>query len=502
MEFSRCCGDDHRPTLVEVRESLRAGAIWVGARDLPDVDAWADFEAAPGLVHQRMVSRLKEGRCPSLARAFPLPKPGKDEVRRMAWLNPYDEIFLRIIVGRVSSSIDAALGPDVFSYRLVDPPPGWSVQDVREAFRLRRERGKRLLADECCIALAVTDLRHYYPSITPEVVMEALRKAESSSAAISAIGGFLRELVAVGAPAGLPVGPEASGLLGNIVLLTVDEAVSERIHGHIRYMDDSWMFLRAGSEWPEVYEAYTASASTIGLEANTSKVAVYDKCSGAAENAMQHEEIAYLISDDSRHRTPQMSAEHLRSQLSLEDRDWALVSFLLGSLRHARNAEGLAALYDYPEVLQEMPRHTGRYLTALAICKQSRGQIDRDWLIDRATGPHTSRSLAGQLQACRVASQLRLGKHHGERLEELATDTNLRCHVPLQAWAAKAWGASKAHKPGRAVEYACHLGDFSVRRAFALTIHPDASTPSRRACWRRKLSSVDADLEPTLARLR
>ena len=102
MEFSRCCGDDHRPTLVEVRESLRAGAIWVGARDLPDVDAWADFEAAPGLVHQRMVSRLKEGRCPSLARAFPLPKPGKDEVRRMAWLNPYDEIFLRIIVGRVS----------------------------------------------------------------------------------------------------------------------------------------------------------------------------------------------------------------------------------------------------------------------------------------------------------------------------------------------------------------------------------------------------------------
>ena len=36
-----------------------------------------------------------------------------------------------------------------------------------------------------------------------------------------------------------------------------------------------------------------------------------------------------------------------------------------------------------------------------------------------------------------------------ERLEEFATDTNLRCHVPLQAWAAKAWGASKAHKPGR-----------------------------------------------------
>lgn len=501
MGFSRSWGDDHRPTLSEVRESLRAGAIWVGARDLPDVDAWADFEAAPGLVHQRMVSRVMEGRCPSLAHAFPLPKPGKDEVRRMAWLNLYDELLLRIIVGRVASSIDAALGPDVLSYRLVDQPPGWSVQDIREAFRLRRERGKRLLADECCIALAVTDLRQYYPSITPEVVMEALRKAEPSSAAIPAIGGFLRELVAVGAPVGLPVGPEASGLLGNIVLLTVDEAVSERVCGHVRYMDDSWMFLRAASDWPEVYEAYAASASTLGLKANASKVAVYDKCSGAAEKALQHEEIAYLVSDASRHRTPQMSAEQLRSQLSRDDPDWALASFHLGSLRHARSTHGLAVLYDYPEVLQELPRHTGRYLAGLASCKQGRGQIDRDWLMDRATGPHTSRSLAGQLQACRVASQLRLGKHHGERLEDLATDTNLLGHVPLQAWAARAWGASKAHKPGRAVEYACHLGDFSVRRALALTIHPDASTPSRRACWRRKLSSVDADLEPTLARL-
>ena len=366
----------------------------------------------------------------------------------MAWLNPYDELFLRIIVGRVASSIDAVLGPDVFSYRLVDQPPGWSVQDVREAFRLRRERGKRLLADECCIALAVTDLRQYYPSITPEVVMEALRKAEPSSAAISAIGGFLRELAAVGAPVGLPVGPEASGLLGNIVLLTVDEAVAERVHGHIRYMDDSWMFLRAASEWPEVYEAYTASASTLGLQANTSKVAVYDKCSGAAEKALQHEEIAYLVSDASRYRTPQMSAEQLRSQLSREDPDWALASFHLGSLRHVRSTEGLAVLYDYPQVLQEMPLHSGRYLAALASCKQSRGQIDRDWLIDRATGPHTSRTLAGQLQACRVASQLSLGKHHGERLEDLATDTDLRCQVPLQAWAARAWGAVEGSQAG------------------------------------------------------
>lgn len=52
----------------------------------------------------------------------------------------------------------------------------------------------------------------------------------------------------MGAPGGLPIGPEASGLLGNIVLLGLDKAISYRVRGHIRYTDDSWMFLGAETE--------------------------------------------------------------------------------------------------------------------------------------------------------------------------------------------------------------------------------------------------------------
>ena len=55
-----------------------------------------------------------------------------------------------------------------------------------------------------------------------------------------------------------------------------------------------------------------------------------------------------------------------------------------------------------------------------------------------------------------------MSKEHGKRLEELATDRSLMQHTPLQAWAARAWGSSRAHSPGRAVDYACHYGDFSV----------------------------------------
>ena len=259
-------GGGHPPTLAEVSANLRAGAEWAGKRDLPDVDGWADFIAAPELVRQRLISRVQEDRCPSVAHTFPLPKSGKGEVRKMAWLNPYDDLHLRIVVGRVALAVEAALGPDVFSYRLADDPPAWSVQDVRVAFRLRRERARELLAAAGCNAMAVADLRNYYPSVEPEVVMDALRQASSPQGAVTLIGDLLRNLEPMGAPGGLPIGPEASGLLGNIVLLGLDKAISCRVQGHIRYTDDSWMFLGAEPEWPEVLEVYAASVSNLGLE--------------------------------------------------------------------------------------------------------------------------------------------------------------------------------------------------------------------------------------------
>ena len=499
---SLCSRDGgHWPTLTEVSANLRAGADWTRRRDLPDLDAWADFAAAPALVHERMINRLREDRCPSVAHSFPLPKPGKDELRRMAWLHPYDDLFLRILAGRLAPAIEAALRPDVFSYRLAGDPPGWSVRDTRESFELLRQRARALLHDARCNAVAVSDLRNYYPSIEPRVLVDALRQTASPRGAVALIGEFLRELVPMGAPRGLPIGPEASGLLGNAMLLEVDEALSRRAQGHIRYMDDSWIFLQGESDWPDVVETYAAAVSDLGLEINTSKVGVHQFGSEGAEKAIEHGLIAYLTSGAARYRTPQMSADELLAEAEREEPDWRLVGFYLGSLRYRQSSLALPILYEQPRILREMPRHTGHYLAELTNCTQSRREMDRDWLVEQATARPTAPSLAGQLHLCRVASQLPLGKEHGRRLEEFATDTSLRHHVPLQAWAARAWGSSKAHTPRRAVEYACHLGDFSVRRGFALTVSPATSTRRTRSCWRRKLQSLDPDLEPTLARL-
>lgn len=501
MRITRHREGDHWPTRDEVSANLVAGATWAGERDLPDVDAWGDFIAAPDLMCERYRTRLREGRCLAVAGAFPLPKPGKDELRRMAWLNPYDDVYLRIIVGRVAGAIEAALGPDVFSYRIENEAPGWTVQASKQALKRRRGRGEALLADRRCNAIGVSDIRRYYPSIVPETVTEALCKVAAPRGAVRLIDKLLAELVTMGAPQGLPIGPEASGLLGNIVLLAVDEAIVDHVLGHVRYTDDSWLYLCSESDWAEVKEVYAASASTIGLEVNTSKVAIHTKQSGNAAHTMHHEQIAYLTSDGARDLTSQMATETIQSQLDHERPDWNLIGFCLGSLRSRQCADGLAILYEDPSILCEIPSQAGRYLSVLANNKIARRKIDRDWLVDAATGPHEGRMLAGQLQACRIASLLRLNKEQGKRLEEVAVDRDCRRHAALQAWAAKAWGSSMAHRPGQAVDHVCDHGDFTLRRAFALTIHPDSVDPSRLAGWRRKMQSVDADLAPTLARL-
>lgn len=495
-------GGDKPPSRAEVAANLRAGAPSTRKRALPDVDAWVDFNAAPELVHERLGIRLKEGRCPSAASTFPVPKPGSDEVRWVVWLNPLDELYFRILVGRVASIVDGALDSDVYSYRLQTDPPGWSVLGRRKSFRLRTERGEALFADGRCNAMGIADIRLCYPSIRLEVLLEALGKRGLPKESTGRIVDFLSPLVDMGAPPGLPVDLEASGLLANAVLLGLDEAMAGCVLGHVRFSDDSWLYLPSADDWPAVLDVYSEAASTLGLKANESKAVVHPKGDGGAEHAMRHGHIAYLAylaSEAGGDRVPEEVAEDLARQLDQEDPDWNVVRYHLSEL--GSNPQGLQVLHDHSSIWDQVPESVDQYMTAVANNKQSRRQIDIDWLIERAIGPHTPRSLTGQLHACRVVSQLRLGKEHGKRFEDLAIDSSLRRHPPLRAWAARAWGSSKAHSPKRAVEYACHFGDYSVRRAFALTIEPTSSTPSKRSCWRRKLRSVDADLEPTIARL-
>ena len=419
----------------------------------------------------------------------------------MAWLNPYDELYYRIVVGRLSSYMNSKLAPDVFSYRLQNDHPAWRIQDTNYAFNLRKERGKELLSKPTCKALGTGDVRNYFPSLSPEIILRCLIEEIDAANDILVILDFLGQLLEVGAPPGLPMGPEASGLIGNFLLIGVDLAVDRHTLGHVRFMDDSWFFLESEENWSEVKDIYSSAVNKLELDVNEAKMKLYYKHLGEAFNVMEEDLITYVTSEYTGYFAPERAAEEIRDQIQSADPQWHIIRFFLGMLRSRRNPLALKIVYDNPRLLWEEPRAVGRYLLSLTQDKEIRATIDRDWIVENATKRPEARTLAGQMQICRVASRLRLSKRHGKCIEEVACSENMHGNSPLQSWMFKAWGASEAFRPDRAVSYANHFGDFSVRRSLALTIHSDSSTSSKFATWHRKLKSVEPDLEPMLVSL-
>ena len=189
-------------------------------------------------------------------------------------MDPYDEVLLRIVVGRVAPALEAALNrsADVFSYRLERFPPAWTTIHYTDAQRMRRDRATELLSADDCVAMGTLDQRHYYPSIKPDVVASVVGTTKAPRGAVRLLAAFLAGIESMGGPPGLPIGPEGSGPIGNAVLIPVDVAIAALATGHVRYTDDSWVFVRAERDWGFVVDEYSDASSGVGLSVNWAKV--------------------------------------------------------------------------------------------------------------------------------------------------------------------------------------------------------------------------------------
>ena len=233
------------------------------------------------------------------------------------------------------------------------------------------------------------------------------------------------------------------------------------------------------------------------------------KASGDALREIRNERIKYLLDYAQETIDPKIAADEIAAQIKSDAPDWTVINFGLGALIRHQSMAGLSVIYENPSILYKTPTQAGKYLFTLASngeCKRSKS-IDQNWLIEQATSPFKDPSsigkkIAGGIQACRVAERLSVSKKHGKCFEEVAMTNDSNRDIPLKAWAAKAWGASGAYRAASAVDHAASVGDFSLRRAFALTIKSSDSTERNRQKWYRHLSVREPDLKPTLARLR
>jgi hypothetical protein len=194
--------------------------------------------------------------------------------RRLVALHPSLAGRYTSLLAAVAPCVEATLSPCVLANRVVascvDPPMlrlrPW--RDERAAFS---SRFARLAAGEACVVFA--DVRECYRSIRPGVVERSLAASGCDVAASAEVAAFLARLEEHGVR-GLPIGPDPSAVLANVVLAPLDREIGRLGLRHLRWVDDVVVGVGGAEEAERVLAIVRRELARLGLELNEDKTRI------------------------------------------------------------------------------------------------------------------------------------------------------------------------------------------------------------------------------------
>lgn len=291
-----------------------------------------------------------------------------------------------------------------------------------------------------------------------------------------------------GVPAGLPVGPEASALLGTLVLRPLDVLLRRYRLPFVRYVDDIVIFCGSEGEFWQVSEALSHQLSYLGQDLNWAKNE-YHSCAGGVDevDAASMDEIAADFEESE-------ADDDLWA--ALEKGDAARVRFLLGGLRARLDPSGIAPLRAYQWAIRELPRQTMSYLRSV---REHIG--DWDWLHDELLGGVDHSRAAASLHIAYSLGREEMPATLGAAMFDLALQLDPRELGPLRAMllAMSAQSQERAkRKTRRALDLLDFDGDLGDRRALMGSLKACGSTSGATRMALRHAVRVTPDLAPTL----
>lgn len=217
---------------------LHAALRHVKSKDLaelwvPDVLRFADYLASPDVLLSGTALRLQEQR----------PEPAIEVLiaktpfftRAATLLNLEDRIAYQAAVGSIAPKVEAALPAQVYSARL-STDPKYFLQRGQSAWahwikavRAEVAGGKQWMVK--------TDLTAYFDHIPHRLLLDEVSALNPDPQVVAVLRNMLRAWSSV-PDIGIPQGPNASRLLGNLYLLPVDRAMLDAGYTYYRYMDD------------------------------------------------------------------------------------------------------------------------------------------------------------------------------------------------------------------------------------------------------------------------
>ena len=359
------------------------------------------------------------------------------------------------------------------------------------------ERANAFVLSDDFAGLAKVDVHEYYASIELDRLRRVLCDVlDCPQAAVEHILDLLHEWQDVWGVRGVPVGPEASGIIGNAMLHPLDQALREAGVRFTRRTDDVEVYLRPHDDWDAIHGLITNVLGSLGLSLNEAKTTV---ATTVVEARMLSGIDRFLDRTDALLREDR--TEGLRQVRTLFDAEverpdpsGRRIRYALKVLANAIDGHGLDAVVEQPRLRHIAPSDVGRYIARL----RETGIVDEDWLIHEATTDVSAADVAGQYH---LILALRAGRHRlspdgGERLRAMALDDERPRRMATRVAAADAWARAKGWEAGGALAAARHSGDGQLRRAFVLSVRSGSKTPTRRDFDRMRTYE---DVAPALA---
>ena len=186
----------------------------------------------------------------------------------MAILSEPDGAEWHRLAGIVARSAASQVGPGVVAPRAKATASGWEMAPLAPALRAAR-RAARVVASAAPVVVR-TDIRAFYPSVSPATIHGALAPADRSAATRAA-----EMLDAWGSEgyAGLPIGPPASAVVADVVLRRADLALGAPF---LRWVDDYLIACRSERHAVEVLDRLDEALDALGLQRSEVKTELLD----------------------------------------------------------------------------------------------------------------------------------------------------------------------------------------------------------------------------------
>lgn len=203
--------------------------LWV-----PDVLMWEDFRATPGNVLDSARNKCSTG-TPDPVEMVEVPK-GELLSRAGTLLTLEDRVAYHALCMSFAKAVEARLSANVFSSRLNEEPHGDFFRSGVRQWTAFQEA----VAEEVPKAgswQVETDLVSYFETISHQLLFEDLQSLGVSGEVTRPLRALLREWRRASRH-GLPIGMDASRLLGNFFMARVDEVMLAEGYSYWRFMDD------------------------------------------------------------------------------------------------------------------------------------------------------------------------------------------------------------------------------------------------------------------------